>query len=93
MFFKLVYENFEKCDKSTLSIEYFDLYSKLLEVLKVHPALLTKLGLNWLILTKSMISLFLAHKSTETGINSPPDCVAQGFLIILKKLLDSNTVQ
>ena len=35
-FFRLVYGNFEKCDKTTLSIEYFDLYSELLEILKVH---------------------------------------------------------
>lgn len=92
-FFRLVYGNFEKCDKSTLSLEYFELYSKLLEVLKLHPELLQKLSLNWLILTRSMIALFLAHRSTETGLNSPPDQVAQGFLRILRKLLDPSTVQ
>lgn len=88
----MVYSNFEKCEKSTLSIEYFDLYSQLLEVLKQHTTLLPKLDLNWLILTRSMISLFLAHRSTELGLNSPPDQVAQGFLRILRKLLDSSTV-
>jgi len=30
IFFNMIYKNFEKCDKSTLSIEYFDLYSNLL---------------------------------------------------------------
>lgn len=35
-FFWLVYGNFEKCDKSTLSLEYFDLYSELLEILRLH---------------------------------------------------------
>jgi hypothetical protein len=40
-----------------------------------------------------MIALFLAHKSTETGLNSPPDQVAQGFLRIIRKLLDPSTVQ
>jgi hypothetical protein len=29
-FFRLVYGNFEKCDKTTLSFEYFELYSELL---------------------------------------------------------------
>ena len=42
-FFRLVYTNFEKCDKATLSIEYFELYSQLLEILKEHQALLPKL--------------------------------------------------
>lgn len=91
-FFWLVYGNFEKCDKSTLSLEYFDLYSELLEILKLHQELLPKLQLNWLILTQSMISLFLSHKSTETGLNSPPDQVAQGYLHILSKMLNGNTV-
>lgn len=61
-------------------------------MLKQHTTLLPKLDLNWLILTKSMISLFLAHRSTELGLNSPPDQVAQGFLRILRKLLDPSTV-
>ncbi len=39
-----------------------------------------------------MISLFLAHKSTEAGLNSPPDQVAQGYLHILSKMLNDNTL-
>lgn len=46
VFFNLIYKNFEKCDKSTLSIEYFDLYSNLLEVLQNNPDLYEKLKLN-----------------------------------------------
>jgi hypothetical protein len=42
VFFWLVYGNFEKCDKSTLSLEYFELYSELLEILKLHQELLPK---------------------------------------------------
>ena len=38
-------------------------------------------------MTRSLISLFLAHKTTETGANFAPDPVAQGFLRILRKLL------
>ena len=87
-----MYNTFEKCDKTTLSIEYFDLYSQVLEVLKLHPALLPRLELNWLILTRSMINLFLNHRSTELGLNSSPDQVAQGFLKIIKKLLDPATI-
>lgn len=92
VFFWLVYGNFEKCDKSTLSLEYFELYSELLEILKLHQELLPKLELNWVILTQSMISLFLEHKSTEAGLNSPPDQVAQGYLRILSKMLNENTL-
>jgi len=88
IFFNLVYKNFEQCDKSTLSIEYFDLYSSLLEVLKTHPELLEKLKLNWLILTKSMIQLYTQHSCNETSLNSKPDHVAQGFLRILSKILN-----
>lgn len=39
-----------------------------------------------------MISLFLSHKSTEAGLNSPPDQVAQGYLRILSKMLNDNTL-
>jgi len=60
--------------------------------LKLHQELLPKLDLNWLILTQSMISLFLSHKCTETGLNSPPDQVAQGYLRILKKMLNKDTL-
>lgn len=91
-FFWLVYGNFEECDKATLSLEYFELYSELLEILKLHQELLPKLELNWMILTQSMISLFLTHKSTEAGLNSPPDQVAQGYLRILSKMLNGNTL-
>ena len=91
-FFRFVYGNFEKCDKATLSIEYFDLYSQLLEILKEHQQLLPKLQLNWQILAQSMIGLFLSHKSTESGLNSPPDQVAQGYLRILRKMFDSHTL-
>ncbi len=61
-------------------------------MLKQHTTLLPRLELNWLILTRSMISLFLGHRSTEVGLNSPPDQVAQGYLRILRKLLDASTV-
>jgi hypothetical protein len=43
IFFNLIYKNFEQCDKSTLTIEYFDLYSNILEVLQNHPDLYEKL--------------------------------------------------
>ena len=39
-----------------------------------------------------MISLFLNHKCNETGLNSPPDQVAQGYLRILKKMLTKDTL-
>jgi hypothetical protein len=39
-----------------------------------------------------MIGLFLSHKSTESGLNSPPDQVAQGYLRILRKMFDSHTL-
>ena len=39
-----------------------------------------------------MINLFLNHRSTELGLNSSPDQVAQGFLKIIKKLLDPATI-
>ena len=39
-----------------------------------------------------MIALFLAHRSTEAGLNSPPDQVAQGYLRILRKMLDHHTL-
>ena len=63
------------------------MYSRMLQILKQHPTLLERLELNWLILTRTLISQFLNHKSTEIGVNSPPDPVAQGFLRILRKLL------
>lgn len=44
--FNLINKNFEQCDKSTLTIEYFDLYSNLLEILQNHPELYEKLQLN-----------------------------------------------
>ena len=90
--FNLVYKIFDKGDKSTLNIEYFDLFSSLLEMLRVHPALLPKLGLNWLILTKSMIQLYIEHECTEHSINSKADQVAQGLLRIISRLLNKETV-
>ena len=50
--FNLVYRIFDKCDKSTLTIEYFDLFTSLLETLKVNEKLMEKLNINWEILTK-----------------------------------------
>ncbi len=91
--FNLIYKNFENCDKESLNIEYFDLYSNLLEFLNTHSSLLEKLKLNWMILTKSMIKLFQNHKSTEITLNSPTDQVAQGFLRIIKKLLNEETIK
>ncbi len=91
IFFNLIYKNFEKCDKSTLNIEYFDLYSNLLEVLQNHPELYEKLKLNEEILAKSMVQLYKEHRCTETSLNSKPDHVSQGFLRILGKLLNKET--
>ena len=59
----------------------------------MHQELLPKLELNWLILTQSMISLFLNHKCSEAGLNSPVDQVAQGYLRILKKMLNNDTLE
>lgn len=53
--FNLVYKIFDNCDKSTLTIEYFDLFSSILEMLCIHDNLMGKLNLNWSILTSSMI--------------------------------------
>ena len=39
-----------------------------------------------------MISLFLSHKCTETGLNSPADQVAQSYLRILNKMLNKDTL-
>ena len=92
MLFNLVYKIFDKGDKSTLNIEYFDLFSSLLEILRVHPQLMPKLGLNWLILTKSIIQLYMTHECTESSINSKADQVAQGLLRIISRLLNKDTV-
>ena len=88
----MVYKIFDKCDKSTLSIEYFDLFSTILEMLSIHDELMPKLGLNWLMLTQSIISLYTAHECTETSMNSKSDQVAQGLLRIISKLLNYETV-
>lgn len=53
--FNLVYKIFDNCDRSTLTIEYFDLFSSILEMLCIHDELMEKLGLNWSILTHSII--------------------------------------
>ena len=89
--FNLINKNFEQCDKTTLTIEYFDLYSNLLEILQNHPRLYEKLKLNEEILAKSMVQLYKEHRCTETGLNSKPDYVSQGFLRILGKLLNKET--
>jgi len=46
------------------------------------------LKLNEEIVAKSMVELFKLHRCTETGLNSKPDHVSQGFLRILGKLLN-----
>jgi hypothetical protein len=38
-----------------------------------------------------MVELFKEHRCTETGLNSKPDHVSQGFLRILGKLLNRET--
>jgi len=48
-----------------------------------------KLKLNWRMLTNSMIKQYKEHKCKEESLNSPPDEVAQGFLRIITKLLDT----
>lgn len=50
--FNLVYRIFDKCELSTLTMEYFELFSHLLMILKVHPELMPKLSLNWGLLTQ-----------------------------------------
>jgi ubiquitin carboxyl-terminal hydrolase 34 len=90
--FRLIYENFEKCNKESLFTEYFELFSELLEMLTKHPDVLEKLQLNWIILTKSIIDLFRAHKCTEERLSSPVDWVVQGFMRILSKLLTQDTL-
>ena len=88
----MVYENFEKCKKESLFTEYFELYSELLEMLRRHPEVLEKLQLNWMILTRSIIDLFRSHKCTEERLSSPVDWVVQGFMRILSKLLNQDTL-
>lgn len=89
--FNLIYRIFDKCDKSTLTIEYFDLFTSLLEILRAHEQAMEKLNLNWEILTKEMITLYKSHECTEASMNSKPDQVAQGFLRIMSKLLNNET--
>jgi hypothetical protein len=64
----------------------------MLEMLHNHPEVLEKLQLNWVILTKSIIDLFRAHKCKEETLSSPVDWVAQGFMRTLSKLLHLNTL-
>lgn len=40
-----------------------------------------------------MVQLYKEHRCTETGLNSKPDHVSQGFLRILGKLLNKETQQ
>ncbi len=61
----------------------------MLELLQNHSDLLEKLKLNEQILAQSMVQLYKEHDCTETSLNSKPDHVAQGFLRILSKLLNS----
>lgn len=91
--FNLVYKIFDNCDKSTLTIEYFDLFSSLLEMLCIHDSLMEKLNLNWSILTHSIIELYQTHECTETSMNSKSDQVAQGLLRIISKLLNHETIE
>lgn len=90
--FRMIYSNFEKCNKSSLYIQYFELFSSMLEMLHSHPGVLARLELNWVILTKSIIDLFKAHKCTEERMSSSVDWVAQGFMRTLSKLLHLNTL-
>ena len=90
--FNLVYKIFDNVDKSTLTIEYFDLFSSILEMLCIHDELMPKLGLNWSILTNSIIDLYKNHECTETSMNSKSDQVAQGLLRIISKLINYETI-
>lgn len=91
--FRMIYENFEKCNKESLFTEYFELFSGLLEMLRRHPSVLERLQLNWMILTRSIIDLFRSHKCTEERLSSPVDWVVQGFMRILSKLLTEETLE
>lgn len=89
--FTLLYRHFETSTKSSLHPEFFELFSKTLELIRNKTEILKLLNLNWKTLTKSVIERFKTHKCTEERISSPPDWVVQGFMHILSRLLDETT--
>ncbi len=62
-------------------------------MLRENTKVLERLKLNWKMLTNSMIKQYMEHKCREESLNSPPDEVAQGFLRIISRLLDTEYLE